>query len=166
MCSKSEANTINSSEFELVCGGDFVRCWRLRKNKRCKSFTLLVICHIWSTSRWTLFKDRCLVLCPFVNLFYVYPLVLHAHFTSWKRTWKRFLFAICHSWATLLANRCSVEASQLWQIASKLRCHASLQDVKCAWSAGGYMKNMFTNGQKTHPLFLKKATWCLFCLFQ
>ena len=59
--------------------------------------------------------------------------------------------------ATVLANRLSAEAPQLPQIANnKLRFHVLLQDVKCAWSAGGYTKNMFTNGHKTRPRFQKK----------
>ena len=46
MCSKSEANATNSSEFELACGGDVARCRQPRKNKRCKTFTLIAICRI------------------------------------------------------------------------------------------------------------------------
>ena len=46
MCSKSEANATNSSEFERAGGGDLARCRQTRKNKRRKTFTLIVICRI------------------------------------------------------------------------------------------------------------------------
>ena len=46
MCSKSEANATNSSEFELACGGDVARCRQPRKNNRCKNFTLIAMCRI------------------------------------------------------------------------------------------------------------------------
>ena len=155
MCSKSEANATNSSEFELACGGDFARCRQPRKKQRCETFTLIAICRIWTTSRGIVFKHRWLVLCPFLSVFFVYPPALHAHFTSCTRMWKRSLLAICRSWVTLLANRFSAEASQLREIASKLRFHVFLQDVKSAWSAGGYTKNTFTKGHKTSQRFLK-----------
>ena len=126
MCSKSEANATNSNEFELACGGDLARCRQPRKKQRCKTFTLIAICRIWTASRVTVFKNHWLVLCPFVNVFFVYPPALHAHFTSCKNTWKRSLLAICRSWATVLANRFSAEASQLREIASKPRFHVFL----------------------------------------
>ena len=44
------------------------------------------------------------------------------------------------------------------QIASKLRFHILVQEVKCAWSAGGYTKNTFTKGHKTSQRFLKTVT--------
>ena len=153
MSSKSESNATNSSVFERAVGGDLARCRQPRKAKQWKTFTLIVICRIWTTLRGTCFFNRGRVLCPFVMMFYVYPPALHAHFTSCKRTWKRSLFTICRSWATVLANRFSAEASQLRQIASKLRFHASLQDVQCTWSAGGYTKNTFTKGHKTSQWF-------------
>ena len=155
MCSKSEANATNSSEFELACGGDVARCRQPRKNKRCKTFTLIAICRIWTTSRGTVFKNRWLVLCPFVNVFFVYPPALHAHFTSCKKTWKRSLLAICRSWDASAENRLASKVAQLRQIASKLRFHVLLQEVKCAWSAGGYTKNTFTKGHKTRPRLKK-----------
>ena len=153
MSSKSESNATNSSVFERAVGGDLARCRQPRKAKQWKTFTLIAICRIWTTSRGTCFFNRGRVLCPFVMMCFVYPPALHAHFTSCKRTWKRSLFAICRSWATVLANRFSAEASQLRQIASKLRVHIFLQDVKCACSAGGYTKHTFTKGHNTSQLF-------------
>ena len=37
MCSKSEANATNSSEFELACGGDFARCRQPRKKTKVRN---------------------------------------------------------------------------------------------------------------------------------
>ena len=155
MCSKSEANATNSSEFELACGGDVARCRQPRKNKRCKTFTLIAICRIWTASGVTLFKNRWLVLCPFVSVFFVYPPALHALFTSYKKTWKRSLLAISRSWDASAENRLASKVAQLRQIASKLRFHILVQEVKCAWSAGGYTKNTFKKGHKTSQRCLK-----------
>ena len=42
MCSKSEANATNSSEFELACGGDFALCRQPRKNNGAKPLLWLL----------------------------------------------------------------------------------------------------------------------------
>ena len=86
MCSKSEANATNSGVFERAGGGDLARCRQPRKAKQRNTFTLIAICRIWTTPRRTCVLNRGRVLCPFVNVFFVYPPELHVHFTSCKRT--------------------------------------------------------------------------------
>ena len=76
-------------------------------------------------------------------------------FTSYKKTWKRGLLAISRSWDASAENRLASKVAQLRQIASTLRFHVLLQEVKCAWSAGGYTKNTFTKGHKTSQRCLK-----------
>ena len=89
------------------------------------------------------------MLCPFVSVFFVYPPALHALFTSYKKSWKRSLLAISRSWDASAEIRLASKVAQLRQIASKLRFHNLVQEVKCAWSAGGYTKNTLKKGHKT-----------------
>ena len=88
-------------------------------------------------------------------MLFVYPPALHAHFTSCKNAWKGSLLFICRSWDASAENRLASTVAQLRQIANKLRFHVLLQEVKCAWSAGGYTKNIITNGHKTRPRLKK-----------
>ena len=149
MFPKSGASATNSSVFERAGGGDLARCRQPRKNTRWKNLTLIAICRIWTASGVTLVKNRWLVLCPFVSVFFVYSPALHALFTSYKKTWKRSLLAISRSWDASAEKRLASKVAQLRQIASKLRFHIPVQEVKCAWSAGGCTKNTFKKGHKT-----------------
>ena len=106
---------------------------------------------------WAFVFNRGHVLCPFVMMFFVYPPALHAHFTSCKNTWKRSLLAICRSWDASAENRLASKVAQLRQIASELRFHVLLQEVKCAWSARGCTKNAFTKGHKPRPRLNKNV---------
>ena len=76
-------------------------------------------------------------------------------FTSYKKTWKRSLLAISRSWDASAEKRLASKVAQQRQIASKLRFHILVQEVKCAWSAGGYTKNTFKKGHKTSQRCLK-----------